>query len=259
MESSPDISLLKFVHNGIEEVIPGTVTIQKVSDLVYSVNGLDVMSSSSGDYTLTLDLSGLHEYSSGLAGTHPVSVTWTIDKNNSEPVADAGNGFYVESGKTYSLDGSGSTDPDGDVLTYHWFPPDGITLDDEYSMTPQFTAPAINKDTVLTFVLLVSDGTATSTAKVNIFYSITTNTELEVTDDNLVIYPNPCTTYFTAYFGNNIVKSIKLVDMSGATLILKEWNGDETQTINIGSLRKGVYVVQIETDEKVINRKLLIR
>ena len=259
MEGTPDVSLLKLVHNGNEEVLPGSVTIQKVSDLVYKVTGLDGMTSESGDYTLSLDLTGLHKYSSGLSGTHTVSVTWTIDKDNSAPVAKAGSSFYVESGKQYSLDASGSTDPDGDDLTYHWFPPDGITLDDEYSMSPVFTAPVINKDTVLTFVLLVSDGKATATAKVNIFYSISTNTELEIAEDNLVIYPNPCTTFFTAYFGNNKVKSIKLVDMSGAVLISREWNGDETQTIRIGSLRKGIYVVQIETDEKVINRKLLVK
>jgi hypothetical protein len=126
-------------------------------------------------------------------------------------------------------------------------------------VTPSFVAPANVTDTVYTFALVVSDGDKTATGKVKIFYSLATNEELEVATENIILYPNPCTTQFTAYFGTNSVKSIKLVDMSGAILIHKEWNGDETQTINIGSLRKGVYVVQIETDEKVINRKLLIR
>ena len=117
----------------------------------------------------------------------------------------------------------------------------------------------LSTNTVYTFVLLVSDGTLTGTDNVNMFYSSTTNTDLEVTTDNIILYPNPCTTFFTVYTGSTNIESIKLIDMSGATLIFKEWNGDSEQTIRIGALSKGVYIVQIKTDEKTINRKLLVK
>jgi len=258
-EGCIDVALLKLVKNeNSEEVVLSGVTIQQVSDTSYVILGLNNLDARYGDYTLSIDLSGLHKYSSGLEGNSIASISWFIEKMNHAPEADAGNSFYVTAGDQYSLDASGSSDPDGDNISYQWYPPEGITLDDVSGEQPVFTAPADYPDSVLTFVLVVSDGEKSSSDNVTVFYSTTTNTELEVAEDNLVIYPNPCTSYFTAYFGDNNIKSIRLVDVSGATLIRKEWNGDNEQTIRIGSLPKGMYIVQIETDEKIVNRKLLI-
>jgi len=242
-----------------EEIVLSGVTVQQVTDTSYIVLGLEALEARYGNYTFSLDLSGLHKYRSGLAGNSTAKVAWFIEKQNHEPRADAGNSFYVIAGDQYALDASGSSDPDGDDLTYLWYPPEGFTLDDATAEQPVFTAPANHTDSVYTFVLAVSDGDKTATGKVNVFYSLATNEELEVATDNIILYPNPCITQFTAYFGSNSVKSIKLVDMSGATLIHKEWNGDSEQTIRIGALPKGVYIVQIETDEKIINRKLLVK
>ena len=72
------------------------------------------------------------------------------------PVANAGPDRIVIMGSTVSLDGTGSTDPDGDTpLTYQWAAPQGITLDDATSATPSFTAP--NTAEKLEFSLVVMD------------------------------------------------------------------------------------------------------
>jgi len=258
VETTPDVSLLKLMHNGSEIPLTG-VTILQTTDNIYSIIGLDGLGNDPGDYILSVDLTGLHKYRSGLQGTHSVPVSWTITRVNKVPIADAGSDFYVEPGKQYQLNASGSSDPDGDNLTYKWFPPDGIILDNEFSAYPEFTAPVVNSDTVFTFVVMVSDGYETSTDKVNVFYSSATGTDLKITDDNIILYPNPCITQFTLYTGKNNIESIKLIDMSGALLIMKKGNGDKEQTIRIGALQKGVYIVQIKTDEKTINRKLLVK
>jgi hypothetical protein len=66
------------------------------------------------------------------------------------------------------LDGTASTDPDGDVIGYAWSQISGpsVTLSDPNSSTPSFTAPSVNAGgTTLTFKLSVSDGLLTSSSK----------------------------------------------------------------------------------------------
>jgi len=82
----------------------------------------------------------------------------TINDNdvaNLAPTAAAGADQTVASGATVQLDGSGSTDPEGQALTYMWTAPAGITLSDPTSATPTFTAPT--GPATLTFTLQVCD------------------------------------------------------------------------------------------------------
>lgn len=89
---------------------------------------------------------------------------------NAAPTADAGTDGTVDEGATVTLDGTGSSDPDGDTLTYSWTQLGGpaVTLTGEDTATPSFTAPAVSAATDLTFELTVDDGTATDTDTVRI-------------------------------------------------------------------------------------------
>ncbi len=86
------------------------------------------------------------------------------EQANHPPVANAGADQSVSAGTAATLDGTGSSDPDGNPLTFRWTQTAGpaITLNAASSATPTFTAPAVSTDTALTFQLLVNDGTTDS-------------------------------------------------------------------------------------------------
>ena len=82
--------------------------------------------------------------------------TTTVAVGNSAPIADAGLPQTVHTG-TVTLNGTGSSDPDGDNLLYHWIQTDGttVTLSDDTAASPTFTAPLV--EGVLIFILSVTD------------------------------------------------------------------------------------------------------
>jgi len=76
---------------------------------------------------------------------------------NQPPTADAGADQTVDSGAAVNLNGSGSSDPDGDPLTYSWTQTGGpaVSLSGANTATPSFTAPT--GPATLSFQLEVCD------------------------------------------------------------------------------------------------------
>ena len=113
------------------------------------------------------------------AGTHTLIIRTTFGLDNSDteiwyitangpPTASAGNDQTVGQGITVTLDGSNSSDPDNDIVSYAWLQTGGpaVTLSDASSVKPTFTSPTVPKEgAALTFQLTVTDATSlTSTA-----------------------------------------------------------------------------------------------
>jgi hypothetical protein len=96
----------------------------------------------------------------GFLRSDPASVTITADPVNGRPTADAGLDRGVVTGNDVLLDGTGSSDPEDDTLTYAWSfvaRPSGsnAAFDDDTSATPTFTA---DLDGDYRIHLIVSDG-----------------------------------------------------------------------------------------------------
>ena len=115
---------------------------------------------------LTIDKAGTYVaqlvVNDGLVNSAPDSAT--ISTLNSKPVAKTGADQSATIGTTITLDGSGSSDVDGNPLTYHWSittKPVGsvATLSNPTSLTPSFV---IDKPGTYVVQLIVHDGTAPS-------------------------------------------------------------------------------------------------
>jgi hypothetical protein len=90
------------------------------------------------------------------------TVSLNIGAGNDIPVAVAGpNQPNINPGVLVTLNGTGSTDADGDALTYSWVQTSGptVTLNDPTASQPTFTT---SMSGILVFRLIVNDGTVNS-------------------------------------------------------------------------------------------------
>jgi len=79
---------------------------------------------------------------------------------NRAPIAVARGPLTGAQHTTVTLDGSGSSDPDGDPIHARWVQLSGpaATFDDATKLSPSVTLPRIRTDTTLAFNLFVDDG-----------------------------------------------------------------------------------------------------
>lgn len=118
------------------------------------------------------------------------SDTVTISTLNSAPVANAGTDQMVYVNDPVTLDGSGSTDVDGDLLIYTWAftakPADSTaTLNDPHAVNPTFT---VDKAGTYVVSLIVNDGTVDSQPDTVVVSTINTVPISDAGPDQLIIH-----------------------------------------------------------------------
>jgi hypothetical protein len=111
----------------------------------------------------------------GLADTDTAIIN--VSNVNQAPVADAGPDQTVEEGDTVTLDGSNSSDSDGDVVFHLWTQTDGtpVTLSNPRAVNPAFACPFSGRDKVLKFQLTVADTgelSAADSVSINVYPSL---------------------------------------------------------------------------------------
>jgi phosphatidylserine/phosphatidylglycerophosphate/cardiolipin synthase-like enzyme len=134
------------------------VTLDDVTSVTPSFTAPDV---GSEDDILIFELTVTDNDGANSTDSVSVTVTDTAPPPNSAPTADAGNDQIVSEGDNVTLNGTSSSDPDGDTLTYSWNQTAGpvVVLSNSSTATPSFTAPEVNASgATITFELTVSDG-----------------------------------------------------------------------------------------------------
>lgn len=135
-----------------------------------STSGAVLSSSTSPSPTFTADLAGVYVLSlvvnDGKVDSPVVAVSVTAAAANSAPVANAGANQNVTVNVLATLDGTGSTDADRDLLTYSWTlvsKPSGSSASLSSLTSPK---PTLTPDVAGTYVatLVVNDGKVSSTA-----------------------------------------------------------------------------------------------
>ena len=81
---------------------------------------------------------------------------------------------------------------------------------------------------------------------------------------NLEVYPNPSRDVFNVSFTSEDVQDLKvrILNVVGGELInegLQQFIGEYTKQIDLTGNAKGIYFLEIETNDGVINKKLILQ
>jgi hypothetical protein len=151
---------------------------------------------------------------SACGGSDSAQTPPSVTPTNTAPVANAGMDQNVSVGSTVTLDGSSSTDADGDTLAYTWGLNDSPTdsnasLQNQTDIRPSFTVDVAGN---YTLSLTVNDGSATS-AEDSVMV-IASNDNIDITNVNFSNQQASCTQYTGRYF-SNVTDVLRNVDFIG--------------------------------------------
>ena len=81
--------------------------------------------------------------------------------------------------------------------------------------------------------------------------------------NNLTIYPNPSRDIFNVSFTSEDAQDlrVRIMNLIGEELInenLEQFIGEYTKQINLSDNAKGIYFLEIETNEEIVNKKLIL-
>jgi len=80
--------------------------------------------------------------------------------------------------------------------------------------------------------------------------------ELGISNEELGIYPNPTTGVFTIHSKFSKIKEVRVYNVLGSE-ILKQVQNDQSTTIDISTVSKGIYFAEIQTDMGVVRKKIV--
>jgi len=222
------------------------VTIQGSSQVQPAIYGL-----TPGTYVFQLTVTD------NFGSTGVATVTITVDAASAQaPVANAGPDTTIAMpANSVVLDGSGSTDPTGEALTYQWSQvsgPGAATLGSSGNVTT--TASQLQAGLYVFQLTVTNTSGLTNSATVQVRVL---NNQRTVDSGNaqVIIYPNPVASTLTVKFTDPTTSGqilIEVIDMKGIQVMTQEAeiNGAQLIDFNLSGLAKGVYALRVIVGSK---------
>lgn len=223
--------------------------IEYCKDSTFNTN-VQTIKSSKNKFSLAIKDVGIYylrTYASNDFGQSDYSLIKEVLITNNIPIAIAGTDQSVNEGATVSLDGSSSSDPDGNALTYKWTAPPGIIWSSNTATKPTFIAPEVKNDTIFNLTLVVNDGllnSLASTVKITVKNVIKTGIE-NLPSKSVGIFPNPTSGILKIEgLETNQENRISVYSADGM-LIKTKISNSINETVDLSGQGSGVYFLFI--------------
>ncbi len=152
---------------------------------------------------------------------------------NTAPLARAGNDEVAIAGQRVLLDGSRSSDPQRDELSFHWTQTGGaeVQLGNAEAAVAAFTAPDVNEETTFAFDLTVNDGEfdASDSVTVTVLPGFTVGAEPNAGPDRTVAEGARIFLVGTAYNPEEAELGWRWDQVGGARAALRDPNARVTE------------------------------
>ena len=239
--------------------------------LSWQLDGLEVSTESFYEFITDYTSAGNYELIL-IVSSDPISrdymhFDWdiTVHNVNLAPTANAGVDQYVYSGDLVQLDGSESSDPDGDELNYHWIAPEEIVLSDTTIVNPTFIAPNVIGEVPFTIILIVDDGDLSSEPdEVVITVNGNVNTDETITPLTTTLlgnYPNPFNPTTTIRFDvqENETATLTIFNVRGQIVEQKIFSaGVHNHEWNAADISSGVYFYRLKSQSYSRIQKMIL-
>jgi CSLREA domain-containing protein len=157
--------------------------------------------------------------------------------SSNPPIADAGQNQIVRPGQSVSLNGDGSIDSDGTIVTYGWEQTAGsnVELSSANTVMTRFNAPIVSVETILTFKLTVTDNDGAADEDTVVIIVTPETVDIDNDNDGILNLVDKEPIVFSNNFGDTFLEgstSGEIVDRNGVTLIIADSDdGDKGTTI----------------------------
>ena len=232
-----------------------SVTITEPTNLINNISISDVTCYNDCDGTVISDISG---------GTPPYNIDWGSANPNAlcaglyNVVVNDANGCLTVNNITVNqpnplivnitLNGSVLEASIG-FSSYQWYDGQGNIV---FGETSRVFEPTIEDN----YSVLVVDSNGCSMMSNPFFYNINF---IENKDYQLKIYPNPTSKILNIEM-SNAIKNITLYDLTGeAVLIINENNINSKYELDLTNFSKGIYLVQIESNNEVFKQRIILQ
>tara|TARA_B100000963_G_scaffold96486_4_gene83312 strand:- start:4870 stop:8685 length:3816 start_codon:yes stop_codon:yes gene_type:complete len=222
----------------------------------------EIYSITSSDSLSCYNLCDGNVYVTAFGGTPPYNFSW--DYGTSNLCAGLYNVIITDSNNCTSVNNAIVNEPDPLLIniyisdstlvatsgydSYQWYSADGNIINGATNET--FTP-----NTVGEYYVIVNNGECEETSY-SIDYNISNILEIK---NNLQIYPNP-TNGIVTIIGEKI-KNISIYNILGNQLFKVEKNNlnINTRNIDLSNLARGIYTIQIEQNNKILNYQIILK
>lgn len=201
----------------------------------------------------------------GNTGSASQTVIVEVAPVNQAPTANAGPDQSVAAATQFTLDGTGSQDPDGTIVEWQWTQTAGdtVTLDLSEPSSPSAVSPSKTTAQTLTFRLVTVDdeGATSSPALVNVnVAAVVQNDVLNIIDK--ILFTFEFDGLLTAFPGRANRETFRLKPSDPTGLVLEDgyfdFSENNVSKVEISVLdTTGVRIISTDTDSILIDRSKL--